>query len=60
MVTGYFIRQKMKRALDEVDIYLHSPQKRHKSCHWAGTLSKAINMYHLGTNMYILEADVHP
>ncbi len=50
---------KTKRALDEVDIYLHYPKKMHKSCHWAGTLSKAINMYHLGTNMYILEADVY-
>ncbi len=38
-----------------------SGQKKSISSHWGGTISKGMNMYHLGTNMHTLvNTNTHP
>ncbi len=34
--------------------------KKQTSFHWGGTFSKRYNLYHLGTNMYIKDNEMHP
>lgn len=47
-VIGYFIRQKTKRTLDEVDIYLQSVQNKTYKCLVLFVNDKAVLIVHAG------------